>query len=366
MKNMKRLSILILVVLIPLLGMAQPRIKDLASVEGINDIPLIGYGVIVGLDGTGDTPRSLFTNQALMNMLDRFGISVENDKVRIKNVAGVIVTATLPAFAKPGQKIDVVVSSIGDARSLLNGTLLLSPLVAPDELVYGVAQGPVSIGGFSVETEGVSLKHNANMVGRIPGGLTVEQDAGLSFDDLEYVSYSLHEGDVTTAIRVADAINEALGIQLAAAVDPVSIQLQVPANFPGGAMGLLAATESITVTPDVEAKVIVNERTGTVVIGSAVQLSSVAISHGALTISIVNTPMISQPGPFSQGTTTVAQTGQIEVQQQGEGVVVIEESTSVGDVATALNSLGVSPRDIIAIFQALKQAGALHADLVII
>ncbi len=363
---MRKYIIIICLILVSGIVFAQPRIKDLASIEGMNDVPLIGYGLVVGLDGSGDTPRSIFTNQSLMNMLDRFGISVERDKVRIRNVAGVMVTASLAAFSKQGQQVDVQVSSIGDARSLMGGTLLLTPLVGPDELVYGVAQGAVSIGGFSVQAPGVSLKQNVNLVGRIPGGLLVERDVLYNLEDRENIRYTLNEGDFTTAMRIADVINQSMNDTLARAVDPVSVEIQIPETYPGGAMGIIAATEMLPVDPDVDAKVVVNERTGTVIIGNEVQLSSVAISHGALSISVVSTPIISQPNPFAPGRTTVQYSSQIQVQQEGEGVVVLEQSSNVGDVAAALNSLGVSPRDIITIFQALKEAGALHAELVII
>jgi len=345
---------------------AQSRIKDIADVEGVSPTPVIGYGIVVGLDGTGDSPRSLFTNQTLRNMLERFGISMANDRVRVRNVAGVMVTAELSPFAKQGQKVDVTISSIGDSRSLQGGTLLLTPLAGPDGEVYGLAQGPLSIGGFAIESGGVSIRQNAASVGRIPGGMIVEREPGASLADLEEVNYSLREPDYTTARRIAEAINQALNLEIAEAVDPVSVRVTVPPGYKGGAVGLVTDTENVLVNPDVPAKVVVNERTGTVVIGEKVQLSSVAISHGALSISIVSTPVISQPGAFSPGRTVSQQASQIQVQQQGTGVVVVQQSASVGDVAAALNSLGVAPRDIIAIFQALKQAGALRAELVII
>ena len=352
--------------LLPGTGSAQSRIKDLAEVEGLNDVPLVGYGLVVGLDGSGDSPRALFTNQALANRLERFGISIESYKVRVRNVAGVMVTATLNPFAKEGQMVDVTVSSLGDARNLQNGTLLMTPLMGPDEKVYGVAQGAISLGGFAVESGGVSVRQNASSVGRIPGGMLVEKEPGGTIEGIESFRYALRDPDFTTAKRIADAINTSIGNPIATAVDPISIQVQVPQNYTGGPLGLISDTESILVSPDVNARVVINERTGTVIIGDAVRLSSVAISHGALSISITNTPVVSQPGAFSQGQTSVQRATQVQVQQQGTGVVVIQQSASVGDVAGALNSLGVTPRDIIAIFQALKRAGALQAQLVII
>lgn len=367
MNRQKQIALaLILALLIPGLAAGQSRIKDLADIQGLGPMPLVGYGLVVGLEGTGDSPRSLFTNQALSNMLERFGINLESDRVRTRNVAGVMVTATMNPFAKVGQQVDVNVSSLGDSRSLQGGTLLLTPLVGPDEKVYGIAQGPISIGGYSVESEGVSVRQNAAGVGRIPGGMHVEVEPGTDLEGRESFSYTLRSPDFTTARRIEAVINQGVGQNLATAIDPVSIQINIPQNYPGGVMALISDTESLPVNVDIPARVVINERTGTVVIGDNVRLSSVAISHGALSISITNTPVVSQPGAFSPGQTSVQRATQVQVQEQQSGVVVIQQSANVGDVAGALNSLGVTPRDIIAIFQALKQAGALQADLVII
>ncbi len=345
---------------------SQTRLKDLADIEGVSSTPLVGYGLVVGLNGTGDSPRTLFTNQAMRNMLERFGISINSDRVRTRNVAGVMVTSQVSDFAREGQRVDVTVSSIGDARSLFGGTLLLTALAGPDELVYGMAQGPLTTGGFDFESGGVSVRKNQASVGSIPDGMIVEREPGASLEGMEVVRYVLREPDFTTARRVAEAINNAQGNPVASAQDPVSIEVQVPEGYPGGALGMISDTELLTVTPDVDARVVVSERTGTVIVGENVKLSSVAISHGTLSISIVNTPIVSQPGPFSQGQTVVERATQIQVQEQGTGVAVMQESANVGDVAAALNSLGVTPRDIISIFQALKRAGALQADLVVI
>ncbi|MCB2198226.1 flagellar basal body P-ring protein FlgI [bacterium] len=366
MKNILMTIAILLLVALPFDGSAQSRVKDLTTLEGLNDLPLVGYGIVVGLDGTGDSPRSIFTNQALANMLERFGISVESNRVRVRNVAAVMVTASLSPFTKVGQTVDVMVSSMGDARSLQGGTLLLTPLISPAEQVYGIAQGAVSIGGFSVESGGVSVRQNATSVGRIPGGFLVEVDQGNSIEGIEEFRYALSDADFTTAKRIEDAINASIGQQIATAIDPVSIQVAVPTDYPGGPLALISDTETVLVAPDVNARVVINERTGTVIIGDGVRLSSVAISHGALSISITNTPVVSQPNAFSQGQTNVQRSTQVQVQEQGTGVVVIQQSANVGDVAGALNNLGVTPRDIIAIFQALKKAGALQAELVII
>ncbi len=366
MKNRNWIAILVLVLLTTQLASGQTRIKDIADVEGISEIPLIGYGLVVGLDGTGDSPRSLFTTQAMANMLERFGMSIKSSRVRVRNVAGVMVTVRLDAFAKQGQRIDVTVSSLGDSRSLQGGTLLLTPLVGTDEEIYGVAQGPISIGGFAVESAGVSIRQNVNSVGRIPSGFLVERNVGTNLGQIEYFRFALRKSDFTTARRMADAINAAFALNVASALDPISVEIDIPPDYPGGAIGMISDAEMIEIEPDVAAKVVINERTGTVVIGSNVRLANVAISHGALSISIVSTPVISQPGPFAPGRTVVQRATQIMVQQEGTGVIVIERSTNVGDVAGALNSLGVTPREIISIFQALKEAGALQADLVII
>jgi flagellar P-ring protein FlgI len=363
----KRITVISLLLLTMVTSVhAQQRIKDISNLEGQGGIPIIGYGIVVGLEGTGDSPRSLFTNQALGNMLERFGISIDSDRVRTRNIAGVMVTSTLNEFSKPGQRVDVTVSSLGDSRSLQGGTLLLTPLVAPDDIVYGIAQGPLSVGGFHIEQGAVSIRKNTASVGRIPNGFLVERAPGNTIEDLEDIEFILNEPDYTTARRMADAINTAFGDDIALAVDPVSVVVQIDEDYPGGTTAQISDLELITVVSDVEARVVVNERTGTVVIGAEVSISSVAISHGTLSISIVNTPVISQPGPFSQGQTVTRNATQIQVEEQGTGVVVVEEAANVGDVASALNSLGVTPRDIIAIFQALQQAGALRGELVII
>ncbi len=345
---------------------SQSRIKDLASIENMDSMPLIGYGLIVGLAGTGDTPRTLFANQTLLNLLDRFGISVDSERIRVKNVAGVMVTAELPPFVKEGQRLDVTISSLGDARSLSGGTLLLTPLIGLDEEVYGVAQGPISLGGFMVESGGVSVSQNHPLVCRIPDGFHVEKTLNYTLADLETFRYALHQADFTTSTRIAEAINRELGREIASPLDPITVEVRVVPDFPGGIMGLIAATEVVSIEPDVKAKVVVNERTGTVVIGGNVKLSNVAVTHGALSISIETVPVISQPGAFSAGKTVTEQVTQIRMQQEGMKVNVIPESNNVQDVAAALNSLGVTPRDIISIFQALKETGALQAELIII
>ncbi|HEX04997.1 MAG TPA: flagellar basal body P-ring protein FlgI [Bacteroidetes bacterium] len=360
------MSCMMILLFIAASAYGQQRIKDISNLQGQGGIPLIGYGIVVGLESTGDSPRSLFTNQALGNMMERFGISINSDRVRTRNVAGVMVTATLNDFAKPGQRHDVTVSSLGDARSLQGGTLLLTALVAPDETVYGIAQGPLSVGGFNIQQGSVSIRKNTSSVGRIPNGFLVELSPGKTIEDMQNIEFILNEPDYTTARRMAVAINTAMCEEIASALDPVSVVVEIKEDYPGGTMAQISDIELLMVVPDVEARVVVNERTGTVVIGAEVGISSVAISHGTLSISIVNTPVISQPGAFSQGQTVVRNATQIEVKEQGTGVVVMQEAASVGDVAAALNSLGVTPRDIIAIFQALQQAGALRGELVII
>lgn len=347
---------------------AAVRIKDMGNLEGSNELRLIGYGLVVGLEGTGDSPKSLFTNQALTNMLQRFGITIESDRVRASNVAAVIVTAEVPPYTRAGGHFDVIVASTGDAKSLQGGVLLQTLLADASGAMWGVASGPISIGGFNVEAGNVSVRQNYAGVGRVPQGGVMEVSFAPALSDGKNLNYLLRHGDFATARRVADAINQHFNLPVAQAVDAVSIVVTVPDTFAtsGSLVPFVAEFEDVTFEPDIVAKVVINERTGTIVIGEHVSLSTVAISHGALSITIKSTPNTSQPMPYSQGQTTTNQYQEVTVEQRGTGVVVIPGTTSVGDVAAALNRLGVTPRDIIAIFQALKQSGALQAELEII
>lgn len=363
-------SLIVMVgLLIPLGAEAGVRVKDMAAVSGVREESLIGYGLVVGLDRTGDSRGALFTVQSVTNMLARFGIMVPPEKVRLKNVAAVIVTARVPAFVRKGSRVDVVVSSMGDAKSLEGGTLLLTPLTRGDGDVVAYAQGPVSIGGFNVEGEGGErIRKNYTLVGRVPGGAVMEQDKGFEVVRGDTVTLTLRRPDFTSAARLAKAVDERFGEHIAVPVDAGTVLVALPEAYrdPEQWVAFVAEVEGVEVTPDGVARVVINERTGTIVVGENVALSTVAVSHGNLTIRIRSTPVISQPAPFSQGQTVVTPQTEASVEEGGQQVILMEATSNVGDLARALNALGVSPRDMIAIFQALKQAGALQGELVII
>lgn len=358
----------LLILLLVTAASAAVRIKDAGRLAGASDMRLIGYGLVVGLEGTGDSPKSLYTNQALANMLERFGITVDGERVKSANVAAVIVTADVPPFTREGGRVDVIVASLGDAKSLQGGMLLQTTMNDIYGGVWGVAAGPVSIEGFNIEAGNVSVRQNYAAVGRVPEGGILTADYNSVVANGNKLTYTLNHGDYTTANRLAEAINGRFGPDVAKALDAISIEVAIPDSFAAlqSYIPFIAELETISFEPDVAAKVVINERTGTIVIGENVSLKTVAVSHGALSITIKSTPMVSQPQPFSRGETRTEQMPEVTVEQRGTGVIVIPGTTSVGDVAAAMNRLGVSPRDIIAIFQALKQSGALQAELVII
>ncbi|MCB0731078.1 MAG: flagellar basal body P-ring protein FlgI [Ignavibacteriae bacterium] len=364
---MRNLKLLILVLLLSNVLFAQ-RIKDIAYFKGVTSEQLIGYGLVVGLSGTGDSYRSTFTVQSVTSMLKRFGITVPETNLRTRNVAAVMVTAKVNNLAKQGTEFDVSVSSLGDAKSLMGGTLLMTPLSRNDGNVYAMSQGPVSIGGYDINTSsGGRVAKNHALSGRIPNGGILEKsilDEGFVPEELSIV---LKEPDFTTSNAIADSINNAFGTQVATLVDGAEISLNIPAGGQTSLTEFLARVESIEVIKDVIAKVVLNERTGTVVAGSNVKISPVSISHGSLNITINSYPIISQPEPFSQGQTTVFNNLVPEVNEGEQEVSTysLDGASNAQEVAAALNSLKVSPRDIIAIFQALKEAGALTAELII-
>jgi flagellar P-ring protein precursor FlgI len=346
------------------------RIKDIANIGGVRSNQLIGYGLVVGLDGSGDRGRGSggkdFTIQSLASMLERMGITVSPQDIKVKNVAAVMVTAQLPPFARPGNQLDVTVSSVGDAKSLQGGTLLLTPLRGVDGTVYAVAQGPLSLGGFAASGAGARVQKNHPTVGLIPRGATVERGVSMSLYDREQVTITLNQPDFTTAQRVAQAINSATAAGAARPVDSGTIAVAVPPTWQGNMVALVAKLESLEVTPDTIAKVVLDERTGTVVMGENVRISTVAISHGNLSIQIREQPSVSQPLPFSGGQTTVVPDTQITTEEEQRRLIVVQGGATIGELVRALNAMGVSPRDLIAIFQAIKAAGALHAALEII
>lgn len=364
----KRINIAILIILIAQVAFTQVRLKDMGRFAGTDAVRVIGYGLVVGLDRTGDSQKSLYTNQSLANMLERFGIAVDSETIRAKNVAAVVVTADIPPFMRIGGRFDVTVSSIGDAKSLQGGTLLQTILSDLSSEVWGVAAGPVAIGGFTVETEAMTIRQNHPVVGRITEGGSLERDMESNFQDQQSLTYSLRNGDFTTAQNAADAINMHFGTELASAVDAISLNIAIPPEYVSNSrlISFISEVENVRFVSDVAAKVVINEKTGTIIIGANAGLSSVAVSHGSLSITIKSQPLISQPPAFSGGQTTVEQLQEITVEQGGTDMVTMPDASTVGDVAKALNRLGVTPRDMIAIFQALKQAGALQAELVFI
>ncbi len=344
------------------------RIKDIAQINGISSQQLVGYGLMIGLNGTGDNRQSLMANQSLRNMLKHFGVTLPNKRMRVKNVAAVMVTASLNPFVQPGGKIDVQVSSMGDASSLEGGMLLLTPLIAADGQVYAKAQGALSIGGFDIKTiGGEHVRKNYALVGRIPHGAVVEKSSSVALSQ-DTLKLNLYNPDFTTISRMAAQINNSFGQNTATPLSGGQLLLAIPQNLrsAAGKIQFISQLESLEVTPDHVAQVVVNERTGTIVVGTNVTISEVAVAHGNLSVEISATPVISQPGPFSQGQTVVVPQTQTQVTTEQANLMVINETVSVQDIATALNALGVTPRDLIAIFQALKAAGALHAELVIL
>ncbi|MEN6355596.1 MAG: flagellar basal body P-ring protein FlgI [Armatimonadota bacterium] len=344
---------------------AQVRLKDIANVEGVRSNQLVGYGIVVGLDGTGDSQQSKFTIQTVANMLESYGITVSADKLKLKNVAAVMITATLPPFTRQGSTIDAVVSSLGDARSLQGGTLLQAPLKAGNGEVYAVAQGPLSIGGFNAGGGGDSVSKNHATVGRIPGGAIVERETKTQLTTEDKLNVTLNQNDFTTACRAADAINDRIGGQYAEAMDGNVISVKLPVEYKDNPVPLIAMLESVELTTDTTAKVIVNERTGTIIIGGQVRVLPVAISHGALTIKISSDVTVSQPNPLAKGKTVVTKNKDIDVSEPPSHLVEIDGS-SIEELVRALNALKVTPRDLISILQAIKEAGALQAQLEII
>jgi len=344
------------------------RIKDIANIRGVRQNQLFGYGLVVGLDGSGDGNKTLFTVQSLASMLEKMGVTIDPDDLKVKNVAAVMITADLPPFARTGSRIDVLVNSIGDAKNLQGGTLLLTPLKGADGKVYAVAQGPVSTGGFSYgKGTGTGVQKNFPTVANIVGGALIEREIANNFNERELLTLALHAPDFTTATRMAQAINAAFGDALASAPDAGTIEVKVPDLYRGRSVELVALIENIGVTPDMVSKIIINERTGTVIMGENVRIATIAIAHGNLSIQVNRQDNVSQPLPFSRGGQTVVTSDRDLVVQEGSNpLFLVESGVSIGEVVRALNALGVSPRDLIAIFQALKAAGALQAELQII
>jgi flagellar P-ring protein precursor FlgI len=338
------------------------RIKDIASIKGIRSNQLVGYGLVVGLNGTGDKSGTAFTMQSLGNMIERMGVHVDMAGLKAKNVAAVMITAEMPPFSRTGSQLDIVVSSLGDAKSLAGGTLLLTPLRGVDANVYALAQGAVAIGGAG----GDGTTKNHLLVGRIAGGATVEREIPVQINDREDLLMSVYNADFTTVTRIADAINRSLNQPLAKAVDSGALNIRIPDAMKGRVSEFIAAIERLHVEPDQSAKVVVNEKTGTVIIGENVSISTVAVAHGNLTVTIRDKQEVSQPNPFGEGDTVVTQDRQVQMTEEPVQVMVLPQGTTIGELVKALNAIGVTPRDLISIFQTIRAAGALQAELEII
>ncbi|CAB1059690.1 Flagellar P-ring protein FlgI [Olavius sp. associated proteobacterium Delta 1] len=344
------------------------RIKDIAEIKGVRSNQLVGYGLVVGLNGTGDSDDATFTIQSMAAMLEKMGVTVLPKDIEVDNVAAVMVTADLPAFARTGGRIDVLVSSIGDAENLQGGTLLFTPLKAANGQVYAVAQGPVSTGGFQVgSAAGSGVQKNFPTVGRVVNGALIEKEIQTNFNAKQSLTLTLHNPDFTTASRVARAINIAFYEPIARTHDAGTIEVNVPENYRGNTVSMVTKIEKLGVTPDSVSKVVINERTGTVIMGENVRISTIAIAHGNLSVEIKEDRRVSQPLPFSRGgQTVVVPESEVLVEEGNNPIFLVESGVSLGELVKALNALGVSPRDLIAIFQALKAAGALQAELEII
>lgn len=344
---------------------AASRIKDLVSVEGIRENQLIGYGLVVGLNGTGDTLRNApFTEQSLAAMLERLGINAKGTEMKPENTAAVLVTANLPPFSRTGTKIDVTVSSMGDAQDLKGGTLLATPLMGYDGEVYAVAQGGVAVAGFTAQGDAATIVQGVPTNGRIANGGIVEKEVSFELSDLTNVKLSLHNPDLTTARRITAAINTQFGGNMARMMDPSTIQIDRPIGYESRLVDMLTDIEQLLVTPDTKAQVIIDERTGIIVMGSEVRISPVAIAQGNLTIRITETPQVSQPNAFGGGDTAVVPRTQVTADTGGDRkLAVLPEAVSLQELVNGLNALGIGPREMISILQAIKAAGAMQAEI---
>jgi flagellar P-ring protein FlgI len=352
----------------PIPAFAFSRIKDLVAVEGVRDNMLIGYGLVVGLNNSGDSLQNApFTQQSLTTMLERLGVNTRGQTMQTKNVAAVMVTANLPAFSSQGMRIDVSVSALGDAKSLQGGTLLVTPLFGADGEIYSLAQGPVSISGFAASGAASSVTRGVPTAGRISNGAIVEREIGFKLAEQSSLKLALRNPDLATATRIATAVNAYLGAGIATVNDPATVHLGVPIGYKGGVVGLLNDVQELKVNPDEPAKVVIDEDSGVIVMGADVRISTVAIAQGNLTIRVTETPEVSQPGPLSNGKTVVVPRTNIQVDDsKGNKMAVLSEGVSLQKLVDGLNALGVGPRDIISILQAIKAAGALQADIEII
>lgn len=342
------------------------RIKDIVDIDGVRDNMLVGYGLVVGLNGTGDSlNNSPFTQQSLIGMLERLGVNVRAEKLNTKNIAAVMVTATLPPFTNQGARIDATISALGDAKSLQGGTLLVTPLLGADGQVYAVTQGPVAVAGFTASGDAGSVTQNIPTSGRIAAGAIVEREIPFTLAGMTSTRLALRNPDFTTARRVASAINSHLNFAAASAENPASVTLTVPPGYGAGIVNLITDIEQLRISPDQMARVVIDERSGVIVMGKDVRISTIALAQGNLTVRITETPQVSQPNAFAQtGDTVVVPRSDIQVEdEKGKKIAVLSSGVSLQTLVTNLNALGVGPRDIITILQSIKAAGALQAEI---
>lgn len=344
---------------------AASRIKDIADIEGVRENQLIGYGLVVGLQGTGDSLNNApFTKQSLQAMLERMGVNTRGIDMRTANVAAVMVTANLPPFATQGIRIDLTVSALGDAKSLQGGTLLVTPLLGADGEVYAIGQGPVAIAGFSAQGDAASVTRGVPTSGRIANGALVERELKFQLASMSSIRLSLRNPDLTTARRIALAINDLIGKPVAEPTDPATVRLHMPRDFDGNIVDLLTDIEQLLVEPDLPAKVVIDEQSGIIVMGRDVRVSTVAVAQGNLTVMISESPQVSQPAPLSNGQTVILPRTDVAVQEdKGKKLALVNEGVTLQELVDGLNALGIGPRDMISILQAVKAAGALQAEI---
>src|ERR1700710_2780278 len=343
---------------------ATSRIKDLANIEGVRQNQLVGYGLVVGLNGTGDTLNNIpFTKQSLQAMLERMGVNIRGATIRTGNVAAVMVTGNLPAFGTQGTRMDVTVSALGDAKNLTGGTLLVTPLLGADGNVYAVAQGSLAISGFAAEGAAASITRGVPTVGRIANGAIIEREIEFALNRLPKGRRALRTADFPPAKRIAAAVNDFLGVKPAEPIDPSTVQLAIPAEFKGNVVAFLTDIEQLQVEPDLAAKIVIDERSGIIVMGRDVRVATVAVAQGNLTVSISESPQVSQPNPLSRGRTVVTPNTGVKVTEDGKKLALVKDGVSLQQLVDGLNGLGIGPRDLIGILQAIKDAGAIPADI---
>lgn len=344
---------------------ATSRIKDIADFEGIRENQLVGYGLVVGLQGTGDSLNNApFTRQSLQAMLERLGVNTRGVNLNTANVAAVMVTANLPAFTTQGTRMDVSVSSLGDSKSLQGGTLLVTPLLGADGEVYAIAQGPLTIGGFSAGGDAASITRGVPTSGRISNGALIEREVEFKLASMTSLRVALRNPDLTTARRIALAINELIGLPTAEPTDPSNVRLTLPRDYDGNIVDLITDIEQLLIQPDLPAKIVIDEKSGIIVIGQEVRVSTVAVAQGNLTVTISESPQVSQPGPFGDGQTVVVPRTDVSVMEDGNShLALVREGVTLQQLVDGLNALGIGPRDLISILQAIKAAGALQAEI---